>query len=334
MALHRAGDRHARRGEKRGGEIDLPDQFRDLERAIETGALDDERNVNGAFMRAALVLGVARAEVAGVIAGEDDDGVVGGALFVERREQRSNRVIDAFHAAIIAGQLAGPRAGERAKVLRHPGVFIRFRVLLGRDKQVGIVLVMHFQVGDAEQEWLWLVALLFQKSDGAVSQEIGAVFAGEVKRVPIAIVHVAFKWVRRAFKGVRGFPEIEKAAAVGGRNRAGHLIGGGLGGEMPLADVIRGVALGAEEIGQRDGVGLEAQAIFPNTVPGRILAGEHDSAGGCADGLIGDCLAEENATAGHGVQIGREVHGVQAHAAEGVGAELVGNDEEDVGAGS
>ena len=65
-------------------DIDLAHQLRNFERPVKAGALDDQRNVNGAFVRAALVFRIAGLEMAAVIADEHHDRVVFQTFFLQR----------------------------------------------------------------------------------------------------------------------------------------------------------------------------------------------------------------------------------------------------------
>ena len=54
-------------------------------------------------MRTALVLRIARLEVAAMIAGKNHDRIVLDILFPQRRKQRSHRIVNAFHAPVVIG---------------------------------------------------------------------------------------------------------------------------------------------------------------------------------------------------------------------------------------
>ena len=72
-------------------------------------------------------------------------------------------------------------------------------------------------------------------------------------------------------------------------------------------------------------------AVLAAASGARIAAGEEAGAGRGTDGGLAECVFEEDAGAGEGVEVGGVDEGV-AVAAEGVVALLVGADPEEVGA--
>ena len=99
---------------------------------------------------------------------------------------------------------------------------------------------------------------------------------------------------------------------------------------MPFADEAGLIAVGLEQLGQRRFGLTQAQVIGDHAVLVRILAGEKDRAGRTADRRIGERLAEEDAVGGEAIEVRRADVGI-AHAAEGLGAELVRDDDEHIG---
>ncbi len=103
-------------------------------------------------MRAALVFRIAGLEMAGVVAGEDQDGITIQARFGQRVSNAADRVIHLRHAGKIIAQLAGPRSWEWPQVFRNERIWVAARVLLGRIERVAVVLVVDFQIRDRQQE--------------------------------------------------------------------------------------------------------------------------------------------------------------------------------------
>ena len=169
-----------------------------------------------------------------------------------------------------------------------------------------------------------------QEFDAASGEKVVAVNAGKRDRLSGRVENGSFVSVGGALQDVGAFPQIEEPAAIFGRDRAegsGILC---LGPKVPFADVVGRVAPGAQDGGERYGVGVNAQTVAPYAVFFFVLAGEEAAAGRRADRMIDGRRTEEHAAAGEGVDVGSEAHGVRAHRAEVVRAELIGNDKDDV----
>ena len=106
-------------------------------------------------MDAALVLLVARHEVAAVVAEEEEDGVGGEVLLVEDAHDAADGVVDALAGSVVVGQLGLPVAGEVAEVGRDEGVGEALGRALGTDDAVlHIVLLVRLELRDEEEEGL------------------------------------------------------------------------------------------------------------------------------------------------------------------------------------
>jgi hypothetical protein len=160
-----------------------------LDGAVEAEALDDERDVNRALVRAALVLGVARSEVAAVIAEEEEDGVVFEAALGECLANLAYGVVDALYCAAIVGKLFLPVAGKVFEIAGEEGIGVFAVVLFWTYEAVAVVLLMNLQLGDNEQEGSAHTA---EKLLCALRDEVGAVDAGERDYLPCAVVDLAF----------------------------------------------------------------------------------------------------------------------------------------------
>ena len=123
-----------------------------------------------------------------------------------------------------------------------------------------------------------------------------------------------------------GGPEVEALPARSRRDEAGIALAAV---EVPLADEAGLVALRLEELGQRRLRLAQPQVVGDHAVLVRVLPVSRMARAGTADGRVGEGLAEEDAFGRQPVDVRRLDIGV-AHAAEGLAAQLVGNDEQDV----
>ena len=171
--------------EQRRRNVDEADELGNLLRAVEAGAVDDEGHADRAVVRAALVLLIARHEVAAVIAEEDEDGVVGEIFFLENLADAADRGVDGLDAAVVVRKLRLPGAGQRAQIVGNGGVDEALRRTFGRDGLAHVVLLMGLELRDEEEERL--VLLLAQEAFGAIGEEVDAVFILVGDRIVVAI---------------------------------------------------------------------------------------------------------------------------------------------------
>ena len=101
--------------------------------------------------------------------------------------------------------------------------------------------------------------------------------------------------------------------------------------QVPFADVICRIARLPQRRGQGGGVFRQAGAIVPDPVAAGILSGKDAAARRSAHRLIRKSRSEQHAAPRHGVQVGRQVHGVETHGPDAVAAELVRDDDNNVG---
>ncbi len=276
--------------------------------------------------------GVAGPALAAVVAGKDDEGVVGDAVRFEFGEDHADAVIHALEHGFVDG--AG--SGEHVFLGDHgcPG---RVRRLEGG---------VDGEVGDIEKEGLFApAAVLADEAGGAlvdevgevtlhlhglesVPQGVGAVEVGVAVKVGVA-EQLAEVFVKAAVEGVvlvlvAEVPFAEGAGGVAGGLEA--LCDGGLaGGQAEAVNVGLGHPFSADFAPLLDLVAegeLDAGALLP-------APGHETDAGGGADGGVGVEVGELHALGGEAVYVrGADVFG--AGAAEVAVAHVIHEDEDDV----
>ncbi len=135
LALHGLKEQEPRSFEQRRRNVDDAEELGDLLCAFKAWTVDEQRDADGAVMRAALVLLISRHEVAAVIADEDEDGVVGEVLLLKNAADTANGGIDALAGAIVVRELALPVARQRAKVGRNVRVSEAFLRTMRADRR-------------------------------------------------------------------------------------------------------------------------------------------------------------------------------------------------------
>src|SRR5262249_28273133 len=144
----------------------------------------------------------------------------------------------------------------------------------------------------------------------------------------LGIPDTAFVGMRSELEDVAAFPEIVETATVRPRYRTDRrAVIVVFRREMPLADVVRRVTRAPQDLGNRDGVGRQGDAIPPHTVAGPVLAGEQARARRTADGLGGDRVGEVGAFARHGIEGRSQPGGVATVGTQAIPPELIGNDQ-------
>ena len=135
-----------------------------------------------------------------------------------------------------------------------------------------------------------------------------------------------------------GMGLIEADLAVAGRDvRVGGELGaaadeGFVGEEVHLADAARVVAGLLEVLGEVGDVLGHVPVVLEDAVVADVTARQERPAGGHAEGTLAERAVEAHALGREAVDVGR-ADDVVAGAAEGVGAQLVGHDDHDVGPG-
>ena len=308
----------------------------------DAGGGDDPGDAGAALVRPALA--AAEGEVgrgmafaggeAAVVGHEDDDGAVGEAVFLEGGEDAAEAGVELFqHRGIgrmvldeahIAGALAAPR-------VRRGGELFLFvfcdEVGAGRDRRV------RGEEGQIGEEGFVRVGV--DEGHGGVGDAVGGL--GVVARIG------------RRGGGFR-IPELGVAlgALAGGEAGAEAL---GVGGEFAAAEVplageegrVTAVAqrFGEGGLGEREVVGVGGGEEFAGAHAGdeigdaearRIFSGHDAAAGGRADAAGGVALGETQAAFREGINVRRFIERVRVVRADVHVAEVVGEDEDDVGA--
>src|SRR5947209_13282204 len=99
---------------------------------------------------------------------------------------------------------------------------------------------------------------------------------------------------------------------------------------MPLSDVIRCIAGRAKRARKSGGCSAQRYGVTPHAVLFRILAREYRGPGWCAHRLARESIPKQGAAPCESIQVRRQVHGIESHAAQVIGPELVRDNEDDV----
>ena len=255
-------------------------------------------------MWAPLILRIAGLEVTGMIAEKHHDGVIGESRIGQRLTDGAHGLVHLGHAGEIVGKLAGPRPRKRAQILGNEGIGIALGVFGRRIEGVFVVLVVHFEIREGQQERRFGRAQELLRQAG---HKIGAIDAGKVEGLAVVIVQVAFVGVRGVLQGVGALPQVQESAPIGGCH--GTLFG--LEAEVPFANVVGRIARGTQGAGQRGGVLLQRNGVLPDAVTRRIQPSENAGSRGSAYRLIAKRRPEQHAAARHRIEVGREVQGLR-----------------------
>lgn len=318
--------------------------------AVDARVADEERDTDGFFVgQAALAAEAVFAVEVAVVAGEDDGGVGEMAGAFESVDEAAEAFVDGLghtHAVedhdVVGGGLRGERrdafdvlqeggficwedfvvaaAGRSAAGVEVPmarGDFEIVGLFEAGDFAVGVLgdVGMDGFVGEVEAEGF--VALLIDEIDGVIGKNIGDVALG----LDGFSVDVEGRIEGFALAG-EGDPVIEAGA---GRVIDTH---------VPFTEEGGGVAVVVEEAGpgfERVAV-AGAVGVIGDSVLERILTGEERRATGGAEGCGDEGVFEAGAFAGEAVGM-RGLGEGMAGAAEFIEAEIVDEDEDDVGPG-
>ena len=298
----------------------------------EPGVADEEGDADGFFVERAFVAGVVFAEVVAIVAGVDDDGVVGEAEGIEGVEETCDVVIDAGDVAeVVEMDIVGGEPGGLGAV---GGGFVED----GGDPAVRGGAAGLACVEIAETGWEIVAAAravrAFEAEDDG--ERLFLVLADEVDG------EVGGDVVGPALGGGGGCVDVEWTILVLTlTDVAGGVVeawAGALIAHVPFADVGGLVAGGAEEGGVGDGIGGERTTVVSDAVEVIVAAGEEGGAAGSAEGERDEGVAEADTFGGETVHaFGLEpweaglVALFALDRADGVPAVVVGIDEEEVG---
>ena len=253
-----------------------------------------------------------------MIGGEDDDGIIGDAHFGEGIEQALELVVEESRLRVIAPEVLFGHVGAVGPTFDGIGI-VHFQVAFG-DQPVGMVGRSPGQ----EQAERVIAGSALQVVDGMAGLGLGvpavpnfeiAVVVGEVRAVVIMLE-------------VGAHPVLEALAPRPGRHRGGTIRPV----EMPLPDIGRIKATRLEGVGNTDLRRLQHDVVDDLTGRGWRATGDQRAAVGPADRQHGDRIGADGAGLGESVDVGC-VHRLLAGIAEGTGAQLVCEHEQQVGFG-
>ena len=271
-------------------------------------------------MATAFVFGVARLEVAAVIGGEEDDGIVEHIQADQSINQAAERFVQPLDHAQVAGHLLMGRAAQRRQIRRHPARAVTFVVADRRRIIVAVVLMMRLNEGTEEEERTILMRV--DISDHGVGLRVDAI-AGQLTGRAVAIVHDGVVGIGGEFQQVGSQPVIV-AAALLWRDRSLAFIR-----QVPFADVSGVVAGILEAMGQGAAFARQGDAIAVAAGFGGVQAGLQAGARRSANRLAGDGIMDVRAGASQAVEVGTEVKRIAVDAGC-VPALLIGEEDDDV----
>lgn len=166
----------------------------------------------------------------------------------------------------------------------------------------------------------------------SISNEIDPVSIVKSNLVSARVPDRTFVWVGGQLQNIAAFPEVVKSATIlswyWAQGAPVVLI---LRRKVPFADVVCRVAGLTKTVGQRFRLRSKANAVVPDSIDGRVSSGEQAGARRPADGLIGDGIGEIHSRLHQAVEVGREIQRVQPISADAIPAELVGDENDDIG---
>lgn len=248
-----------------------------------------------------------------VVGVEEDERVRGEAEAIESGDEAAEVGVQVFnHVAVVLGVVFEA---------------ITFRPIFAAGRRIeGAVSEGHGVVGEEGP-----VAIALHETEKEVSKEIGAVLTLGVGDEFAVFVQGGVGVAGAFFFGVFVVPEeIFVEAAIGGEFTGAAVLGAGgvIRVELPLARDGGAIAGALHHVSEGAFLGIHDAEGFP--VAEIELAGHELEASGGAEGL-GEGVSEAEARLGEAVEVGSPVGGA-AVAVEAFEAEVVGHDEEDIGA--
>ncbi len=255
-----------------------------------------------------------------MIGGKDDEGVISDPLFLQGIEKAAEACIERRAVGVVAREVV---AGYFGRFQRHVGGELDF---FGRKKRLilfggGVVGVMRGTPGKKEGKRAGSMRAGGDFGAGQVGLSLGVISFPEKGFRGIGIVQ-GMVVVVGAFEAA---PDPE-AEAIFGRD----VTGSSAAVEMPFADPKRIVIRGVEMVGQRAAGHMSERLIVDDDPVGKgVSAGEERGAVWAADRTTAHRVGKSDCLCGEGIGAGRFriwISGVS----EGLGAPLVGEDEEDM----
>ena len=203
-------------------------------------------------------------------------------------------------------------------------------VLLRRVVGVAVVLVVNLEIRHHQQERRFRRP---QEALCAPGHEVHPVLAREVDGLAVVVVKITLVSVGGPLQLVRRFPQIPETSAMGRRHGAAHFVARTpfARRQVPFADVIRRVSRLPQRGSQSVGVFRQAAAIVPDPVAAGVLPRKDAAARRRAHRLVRKSRSEQHPVSRHGVEVRRQVHGVETHGPDAVVAELVRDNQNDIG---
>ncbi len=287
------------------------------------GPADDSRDPDGFFPWLPFQTLAVGAEHVAVVGTDHEDGVFGEAKLVQFGHEATDLVIDGVQHSVVFRESRS--TGGTGAVLIVRAEFEFFGVEFGPIFSRGLVGIVRWAHLDGQEEG---PAVGFGSVEEFES-EVGPAFGLE-------LLHGDGRWVIAEVLGVEvgvaalvGGPEFETLTAGSGGDEAGEAFASI---EVPFADETGAVTGFGEEFRDGDLSFAESEVVGCHAVFAGVLAGEEDGSGRAANGGVGEGVLQQDSLAGETVEV--RCNGIfVAHTAERLGAQLVGEEEDDIGAG-
>ena len=287
------------------------------------GPADDSRDPDGFFPGLPFQTLAVGAEHVAVVGTDHKDGVFGETELVQFGHEATDLVIDGVQHSVVFRESRSTGGTGAVLIVRAEFEFfgVEFGAVFGRGL-VGVVGRAHL---DGEEEGPGVGFRGVEEFEGEVGPAFGLEFLhgdglGRIAEVLGVEVGVA---------ALVGGPEFETLTAGSGGDEAGEAFASV---EVPFADETGAVTGFGEEFRDGDLSFAEAEVVGGHAVLAGVFAGEEDGSGRAANGSIGDGVLQQDSLAGETVEV--RCNGIfVAHTAERLGAQLVGEEEDDIGAG-
>ena len=286
------------------------------------GPADDSRDPDGFFPGLPFQTLAVGAEHVAVVGTDHKDGVFGETELVQFGHEATDLVIDGVQHSVVFRESRS--TGGTGAVLIVRAEFEFFGVEFGPIFSRGLVGIVRRAHLDGQEEGPAVGFGSVEEFEG----EVGPAFGLE-------LLHGDGGWVIAEVLGVEvgvaalvGGPEFETLTAGAGGDEAGEAFTSV---EVPFADETGAVTGFGEEFRDGDLGFAEAEVVGGHAVLAGVFAGEEDGSGRAADGGVGDGVLQQDSLAGETVEV--RCNGIfVAHTAERLGAQLVGEEEDDIGA--